>query len=123
MLFMLTKDQIAQLSVEDQEMLAKMELGKGRQRQFLLEQARGLDRHSRYWPLYFFAVFIIFIAFYYFNFFHVQEKPAILYLFAGIGFVNGLIFHITRSNRRLDALVELLDEEGKLQNNDKQIQS
>jgi hypothetical protein len=118
--FMLTKEQIAQLSVEDQEMLAKMELGKGRRRQLLLQQARGLDRHSRYWPIYFFGVFMLFIGFYYFNFFRVQEKPAILYFFAGISLVNGLIFHISRTNRRLDALVELLDEDGKLQSDDKQ---
>ena len=113
---MLTKEQVAQLSVEDQEMLAKIELGKGRRRQFLLEQARGIDRRSRYWPIYFFAIFVFFIALYYFNVFQVQKDPTFLYLFAGIGIMNGLIFHISRTNRRIDALVELLDEDVKLEN-------
>ena len=117
--FMLTKDQITKLSIEDQELLAKLELGKGRRRQWLLQQARGLDRHSRYWPLYFFAVFLVYIALYYFNFFRVQEKPTILYIFAGLSLVNGLIFYISRTTRRIDALVELLDEDGKLQSGGK----
>ena len=113
---MLTKEQIAQLSVEDQEMLAKIELGKGRRRQSLLEQARGTDQRSRYWPLYIFGIFIIFVAFYYFNFFHVQENRNVIYFSPWIVVVNGLIFHISRTNRRIDALVELLDEDGKLEN-------
>jgi len=116
---MLTKAQVAKLPVEDQEVLAEfeaqIELSKTRRRQKLLEQARGLDR-SRYWPLSFFAVFMIFIAFYYFNFFHVQEKPDILYFFAGMTLVNGFIFHISRTNRRLDALLELLDFDRQNQN-------
>ncbi len=89
---MITKAQIAKLPVEQQEVLAQIELSKTRCRQKLLEQARGLDWRSRYWPLCFFAAFMGFIAFYYFDFLHIQEKP-----------------HITRTNRRLDALLELLD--------------
>src|SRR5476649_2054720 len=38
---MFTKAQIAKLSAEDQELLANLELSKTRQRQKLLEQARG----------------------------------------------------------------------------------
>jgi hypothetical protein len=106
---MFTKAEVAKLPVEQQEILAQIKLSKTRRRQKLLEQARGLDWRSRFWPLYFFVVFMAFGAFYYFNFFRVQEKPAILYLFAGIGFVNGLIFQISRLDRRVTALLELLD--------------
>jgi len=117
---MLTKAQVAKLPVEDQEALAEfeaqIELSKARHRQKLLDQARGLDRHSRYWPLYFFAVFMTFVGFYYINFFHIQEKPSLLIFFAAMMFVNGLIFHITRTNRRLDAFLELLDFDRQNQN-------
>src|ERR1035437_2357795 len=116
--FMFTKDQIAKLSTEDREILAKLELGKAQRRQLLLKQARGLDWRSRYFPLYIFSIFLIFIVFYYFDSFHLQEKPDVLYLLAGMMFVSGLIFHITRTNRRLDVLLELLDDEGKLQSDD-----
>jgi len=51
---MFTKAQIAKLPVEQQEMLAQIELSKARRREQLLEKARGLDR-SRYLPLCFFA--------------------------------------------------------------------
>ncbi|HZF01403.1 MAG TPA: hypothetical protein VE344_05845 [Methylomirabilota bacterium] len=112
---MFTKAQIAKLPVEQQEMLAQIELSKTRRREQLLEKARGLDWRSRYWPLYPFAIFMIFVALYYFNSFHLQEKPSVLYLIVGMMFVNGLIFHITRTNRRLDALVELLDFDHKNQ--------
>src|SRR6266481_1828311 len=97
---MFTKAQIAKLSVEDQEFLARIELSKTRQRQKLLELARGLDWRSRYWPL---------------DFLRVQEKPSLLIFFAGVMVMNGLAFHIGRVNRRLDALVELLDFDHKNQ--------
>jgi hypothetical protein len=106
---MFTKAEVAKLPVEQQEILAQIELSKARHRQKLLELARGLDWRSRCWPLYFFAIFMAFGAFYYFNFFHVQDKPAILYLFAGISFVNGLFIQISRLDRRVTALLELLD--------------
>src|SRR5471032_3011900 len=113
---MLTKAQIVKLPVEQQELLAQIELSKTRRRQKLLELARGLDWRSRYWALYFFAVFLAFGAFYYFNFFRVQEKPAILYLFAGMAFVNGLFIQISRLDRRVTALLELLDFDRQNQN-------
>ena len=106
---MFTKAEVAKMSVEQQEILAQIELSKTRRRQKLLDLARGLDWRSRYWPLYFLAVLMAFGAFYYFNFFHVQEKPAILYLFAGMAFVNGLFIQISRLDRRVTALLELLD--------------
>ena len=112
---MLTKEQIAQLSVEDQETLAKMELGKGRRRQFLLQRARGLDWQTRYYPLYIFVMFLFFITLYYFNIFQIQSKPVVLLIFGSVVAFNVLVFYIGHANRRFNALVELLDEDGKLQ--------
>lgn len=106
---MLTKAEIGKLSVEQQKILAQMELRKTQQRLKLLEQARGLDRRSRFFPVYIFAVFFILIALFYFNFFHIQEKPAILFLPTGVPLVFMLFFYLSRTNRRLDALLELLD--------------
>jgi len=106
---MFTKAEVAKMSVEQQEILAQIELSKARRRQNLLDLARGRDWQSRYFPLYIFAIFLIFITLYCFDCFHVQEKPLILYLPLGMGFVFSLIFYMTRTDRRLDALLELLD--------------
>ncbi len=113
---MLTKAEIGKLPVEQQEILAQLELSKARRREKLMDQARGLDRHSRHWPLYFFAAFMMLVAFYYFDFLHFQEKPSLVIFFAGLMVVNGLIFHIARTNRRLDALLELQDFDHQHQN-------
>jgi amino acid transporter len=112
---MFSKAQIAKLSVENQELLAEMELSKTRRREKLLERARGLDWRSRYWPLSVFAIFIILVAFYHFGPANEKVKMDLLYFFAGMTLVNVLIFHIVRSNRRLDALLELLEMDHKLQ--------
>jgi hypothetical protein len=106
---MLTKAETGKLSVEQQEILAQMEFRKTQQRLKLLEQARGLDWRSRYFPIYIFAVFLVFLTLYYFDVFHAQAQPAILYLPIGMILVFSLVFHITRVNRRLDALLELMD--------------
>ena len=94
---MFTKAEVAKMSPEQQEILAQIELSKTRRRQKLLEQARGLDWQARYFPLGIFALFMIFVGFYYFNLFRVQEKPSLLIFFAAMMFVNGLIFHISRT--------------------------
>ena len=112
---MFTKAEVAKMSVEQQEILAQIELSKARRRQKLLDLARGRDWRSRYFPLYIFAVFLIFITLYYFDCFYVQEKPFILYLPLGMGFVFSLISYMTRTDRRLDALIELLDFDHKNQ--------
>ena len=114
---MLTKAEIGKLPLEQREILAQMEFRRAQRRQRLLEQARGLDWRSRYFPIYIFAVFLIFVALYYFDVFHAQEKPFICYLPLGMGFVFTLVFHITRANRRLDALLELLDFDREEQQN------
>jgi hypothetical protein len=45
---MFTKAEVAKMSVEQQEILAQIELSKTRRRQKLLELARGLDWRSRF---------------------------------------------------------------------------
>jgi hypothetical protein len=111
---MWTKAEIAKLTVEQQEVLARFELSIARRRQKLLEEARGLDWRSRYWPLYPFAMFMIFVVFYCFDYLHFQENPGVLYLVAGMMAASRLILYITGINRRLNALLELLDLDHKI---------
>jgi hypothetical protein len=115
---MWTKAELAKLTVEQQEVLARFELSKLRQRQQLIEVARGRDWRSRYFPLYIFTIFIILLAFFYFEPSRLQ-KPDVLYYPAGMLCVGVLVFHITRLNRRVDALLELLDFDHKNQNDSK----
>ena len=116
---MLTKDQITKLPIEDQELVAQIELSRTRHRQTLLKQARGLDWRSRSFPLPFFTALMIFISVYYFNVFDLKGKFYAIYFVLSMAFVSGVIFEISRTNRRLDALLKLLDEEGKLQSGGK----
>ncbi len=106
---MLTNAEIGKLSVDQQEILAQMEFRKAQQRVKLLEQARGLDWRSRFFPIYFFAVFLVFVTIYYFDFFRIQEMPLIVFLPLGVVPVFALFAYQSRTNRRLDALLELLD--------------
>jgi hypothetical protein len=106
---MLTKDLVGKLSPEQQEIFAQMEFRKTQQRLKLLEVARGNDWRSRWFPLYLFAVFLGFLALYYFNCFHVQGKPAVLLVPFGVVIIFALCAFIGRTNRRLDALLELMD--------------
>jgi len=105
---MFTKAEVSKMSVEQQEILAQIELSKTRRRQKLLELARGLDWRSRYFPLNILAVFIILLAFYYFLPSRLQNSE-VIYLPAGMMCGGVLVFYITRLNRRVDALLELLD--------------
>jgi len=120
---MLTKAEIIKLPVEQQEMVAKMELSRTQRRQKLLEQARGLDR-ARFFPLLIFISFLGLLAFYYFvlvSMSRTSETTKIysLCIFTGVFFVNLMIGIHARLNRRLDALLELLDEDGKLESDGK----
>ncbi len=115
---MLTKAEVGKLPVEQQEILAQLELRKARHRQKLLEQVRGRDWRTRYSPLYNFAVFLICAIIYQFDFFHLQARSDIVFLVIGVGIVSALNFHVIRTNRRLDALLELLnlDHQQQLEN-------
>jgi hypothetical protein len=119
---MLTKAEIIKLPVEQQELVAKMELSRTQRRQKLLEQARGLDWRARYFQVLIFASFLLLLAFYYFvSVSRADEKVKAYYLctITGVLFVNFVIGMHARLNRRLDALLKLLDEEGKLQSDGK----
>ena len=105
---MLTKDIIGTLSVEQRELLAQMEFRRTQQRLKLLELARGQDWRSRYSSLYVFAVALLFVGLYCFDCSHVQENPGVIFLPLGVTFVFSLFSYLTRTNRRLDALLELL---------------
>jgi hypothetical protein len=114
---MFTKAEVAKLPVEQQEILARLELSNLRQRQQFLKEAHGLDWRSRYFPIHIFAIYLILIAFYYLA--PVSEKVRMyaLYVLAGLMFVNCVIYmHTARIDRRLDALLKLLETEHKLQN-------
>jgi len=106
---MLTKDIIGKLSLEQREVLAKAEFFKSQRRQKLFEQARGRDWRSRYFPLYIFCVCLVFIGMFCFNLFDCQKSPVICYLLIGIVLASVVRFEIARTNRRVDALLELLD--------------
>ena len=106
---MLTKDLVGKLSPEQQEILAQMEFRKVQRRLKLLELARGKDWRSRYFPIYIFVVFLSLITIYSFNFFHVQGKPAVVFLPLGMMFVFAVFAYLARINRRMDTLMDLLD--------------
>ena len=101
---MLSKDILSKLSLEQKEILAKAKFCKWRRRQKLLEQAHGRDWRSRYFPLYIFGVFLVFVTGFWF-----YPNPAIFYPAIGIMVASVISFHIARTNRRMDALMELLD--------------
>lgn len=106
---MLTKAVIEKLPVEQQEILAQIEFRKTQHRIKLLELARGNDWRSRYFPFFIFAGFLACITFYSFDFFHIKEKSAVIFLPLGIVFIFSLFTYLGRTNRRLDALLQLLD--------------
>jgi hypothetical protein len=114
---MFTKAEVAKLPVEQQEILAQLELSKARQRQQLLKEAHGLDWRSRCFPIYILTLCLILIAFYYLAPVREEVKMYALYVLAGLMFVNCVIYmHTARIDRRLDALLKLLEMEYKLQN-------
>ncbi len=116
MAFMLTKDQIAKLPIEDQEALATIELGRARRRQLLLQQARGLNKSWRIIFAKLSALLLAFVSFY-FVLEIIKATPSnLMFAVLGVTIVNFIILSYTVGiNQRIDALVELLDEDGKLE--------
>ena len=117
---MLTRDQIAKLPIEDQEALATIELGRARRRELLLQQARGRNKSWRVVWARLSALLLAFVSFY-FTLQIIKATPSnLMFAVLGVTIVNFIILSYTiEINQRVDALVELLDEDGKLQNDDK----
>jgi len=108
---MFTKDVVAKLTPEQQEILAQMEFRRTQRQLKLLATARGCDWRSRYFPVFYFGVFLLLLGAYGFNIFPVQAQLASTYLPVGAVMVFLLYGNSSRTNRRLDALLELLDLE------------
>ncbi|HEY5345732.1 MAG TPA: hypothetical protein VIK62_05250 [Verrucomicrobiae bacterium] len=114
---MLTKEQIAKLSVEDQEMLAKLELAKFQKHQLLLKQARGMNKSWRVIFAMTSAMILTFAGIYFVLEIRKHSPPNLMLAMLGVVILNFTALSYTFGiNQRLDALVELLDEDGKLEN-------
>jgi hypothetical protein len=116
---MWTKAELAKLTVEQQEVLARFELSITRQRQKLLEEARGCRgsflRNVGIAALIGIPLGAIFI----FVFSHLGSTATLYasYVLDGLIIVNVLIcVHTARINQRLDALLKLLDFDHQRQN-------
>jgi hypothetical protein len=116
---MLTKDLVGKLSPEQQEILAQMEYRRMQQRLDLLALARGNDWRTRYFPLFIFGVFLASLTLYGFDCFHVQGKPIILFLPLGMVLACSFFALNSLTNRRLDALLELMDFDRQPSNDEK----
>ena len=115
--FMLSKEQIAKLSIEDQETLATLELGRVQRRVFLLQQARGLNKSRRIIWAKLSALLLALVTFYFILEIIKAAPNNLMLAVLGVTIVNFIISSFTASiNQRLDALVELLEEDGKLEN-------
>jgi hypothetical protein len=120
---MFTKAEIGKLSVEQREALAKFEFSNAQRRSQLLEQARGLPGG---WLRQFVRqTAVVWLAVVGFAFIlpHLDaaERLNALYVLCGLAFIDILIgMRIARLNarlnRRLDALLELLDFDRQHQN-------
>jgi hypothetical protein len=112
---MLTKEQIAKLPVEEQETLATVELGRARRRQLLLQQARGLHKSWRAVWAKLSAILLTFGAIYFVLELRKASPVNLMVAVLGVVILNFVVLsHSVVINRRLDALMELLDEDGKL---------
>jgi len=112
---MLTKEQIAKLSSDQQETLADLELRRAQHRQKLLLAAR--DAHKSWlgnWRIFvsLLAVFAMFFAI----LGSIRHSPTnLMFSLVGTSVVNSLaLSYITGANRRIDAIVEILSEDGVL---------
>lgn len=105
----LTKDQIRQLTPEQQETIGTLEASRIKKRQQLLEYARGY-RGKVVIP----TVFVMAaLGFYYF-----RAPTPILVPFGVVGFWMLIHFHVAGINHRLDSLMELLESDKKIGDDD-----
>jgi hypothetical protein len=113
---MWTKAEIAKLTVEQREVLARFELSKLRQRQQLVKIVRGRDWRSRCVPIVIWAPCLIILILQVCNFFDSKEMPYVIYALNGSILFSSLICVLNaRMNQRMDALLELLDLDHKNQ--------
>jgi hypothetical protein len=107
---MWTKTEVAKLTVEQQEVLARFELSKLRQRQQLIEVVRGRDWRSRCIPIIIWIPCLVILVLEFCNFFVPKKILYVNYALNGFILFCSLICVLNaRINQRLDALVKLLD--------------
>ena len=107
---MFTKAEVANMPVEQQEILAQIELSKIRQRQQLIELVRGRDWRSRCIPIFIWIPCLILFVMESCNVFDSKEMTYVIYVSFGLVFFSSLICALNaRNNQRLNALLELLD--------------
>ena len=113
---MWTKVEIAKLTVEQREVLARFELSKLRQRQQLVKIVRGRDWRSRCVPIFIWTPCIILLILVGCNYFDSKKILYVEYTLCGLTLFSSLICILNaRMNQRMDALLELLDFDHKNQ--------
>jgi hypothetical protein len=100
----ITKDQIQQLTPEQQEALASIEVQRAQKRQQLLEQSRRY-RAQQWLPALVLSILLLLPVFTFQRFF----SFCIICLAVSLWFL--IQFHAAGINRRLDALLELLESD------------
>jgi hypothetical protein len=110
---MLTKDQVAKMSVDQQEMLARVELGHAQHRQVLLDEMRGL--HNPWlvvWKIIF--SWLLVFASVYFVLQTIKTSPINLVVaMLAVTVLNSMAMVYTVGiSRRLNALIKILEEDG-----------
>lgn len=113
---MWTKAEMAKLTVEQQDVVARLELSVARQREQLLKEARG---HGSWLTALESLPYVVGGIGFFTLPFLVSQKGAIsiICICSGSMFVYALINHHTaRVHQRLDALLKLLDFDRKIQN-------
>ena len=108
---MWTKAQMAKLSVEQQELVARFELSKLRQRQQLLEVVRGRNWFSRCVPiLLIWTPWLVLQILELCKFFDSKQMTFVIYASNGLALFSGIIWMLySLIDHRLNALVKLLD--------------
>ena len=107
---MWTKAEMAKLTDEQQELVARFELSKLRQRQQLIEVARGRDWRSRCFPIFIWIPCLVILVLEFCNFFDPKKILYVNYTLDGLILFSSLIYGLNaRMNQRMDALLKLLD--------------
>jgi len=102
---------MAKLSVEQQELVARFELSKLRQRQQLLEVVRGRNWFSRCVPiLLIWTPWVVLQILELCKFFDSKQMTFVIYASNGLALFSGIIWMLySLIDHRLNALVKLLD--------------